>query len=104
MRNLTPVETDALVRDGRLTIVDVRPPEERELAAIAVPYAVMDGDGLESLLAQPSDTPLAFLCHHGGRSAQAADHFLARGFTDVSNIVGGIDAWAQQVDLSVPRY
>ncbi|MGV8932830.1 MAG: rhodanese-like domain-containing protein [Luteimonas sp.] len=103
-RNLTPAQTDALVRDGRLTIVDVRPPDERALAAIAVPYAVMDTGGIDDLLARPKDTPLAFLCHHGGRSAQAADYFLAHGFTDVSNVVGGIEAWALDVDPSVPRY
>ncbi|WP_027079668.1 rhodanese-like domain-containing protein [Luteimonas mephitis] len=103
-RDLSPAEAAARVRDGSLTIVDVRPPEERELAAIALPYAVLEAGGLEELLALPSDLPLGFLCHHGGRSAQAAGHFGARGFTEVFNIVGGIDAWAQDVDPSVPRY
>ena len=104
LQDLSPAEAAARVRDGSLSIVDVRPPEERELAAIALPYAVLEGGGLEELLAQPHDLALAFLCHHGGRSAQAAEHFRARGFTTVFNIVGGIDAWAQDVDPSVPRY
>jgi len=104
VQDLTPAEAAARVRDGSLTIVDVRPLPERELAAIALPYAVLENGGLEELLAQPQDLPLAFLCHHGGRSAQAAEHFRARGFTEVFNIVGGIDAWAQDVDPSVPRY
>lgn len=103
-QDLTPAEADERVRDGTLTIVDVRPPEERELAAIALPYAVLEGGGLEELLAKPKDTPLGFLCHHGGRSAQAAEHFRAHGFTAVYNIVGGIEAWALVVDPSVPRY
>jgi len=104
IQDLSPAEAAARVRDGSLTIVDVRPPEERELAAIALPYAVLEGGSLEELLAQPRDLPLGFLCHHGGRSAQAAEHFRAQGFTAVFNIVGGIDAWAQDVDPSVPRY
>jgi monothiol glutaredoxin len=103
-QDLSPAEADERVRDGTLTIVDVRPPEERELAAIAVPYAVLEGGGLEELLARPKDTPLGFLCHHGGRSAQAAEHFRAHGFSSVYNIVGGIEAWALAVDPSVPRY
>ena len=103
-QDLSPAEADERVRDGTLTIVDVRPPEERELAAIAVPYAVLEGGGLEELLARPKDTPLGFLCHHGGRSAQAAEHFRAQGFSSVYNIVGGIEAWALAVDPSVPRY
>ena len=102
--DLTPAQALALVREGRLSIVDVRPPEERELASIALPYAVLENGGLDELLAQPQDLPLAFLCHHGGRSAQAAGHFRARGFTAIHNIAGGIDAWSQEVDPSVPRY
>ncbi len=104
VRDLSPAEAAARVRDGSLTIVDVRPLQERELAAIALPYAVLEAGGLEELLAQPHDLALGFLCHHGGRSAQAAEHFRARGFTTVFNIVGGIDAWSQDVDPSVPRY
>lgn len=104
IRDLTPAEAAARVRDGALTIVDVRPPEERALASIALPYAVLEAGGLEELLSRPRGMPLAFLCHHGGRSAQAAEYFRGHGFIDVSNIVGGIDAWAQDVDPSVPRY
>jgi monothiol glutaredoxin len=46
---------------------------------------------------------LAFLCHHGQRSDQAAEHFRRLGFTEVYNVAGGIDAWAQ-VDPAIPRY
>src|SRR3546814_4033282 len=104
IRDLSPAEADARLREGTLTIVDVRPPQERELAAIALPYAVLDAGGLEDLLAQSRDLPLGFLCHHGGRSAQAADPFRAQGFSEGCNNAGGIDAWAQDVDPSVPRY
>ena len=52
----------------------------------------------------PKDTPLAYLCHHGGRSAQAAEQFRALGFTKVHNITGGIDAWAKQLDSSIGTY
>jgi monothiol glutaredoxin len=50
------------------------------------------------------ETVLVFHCHHGGRSQQAAEHFAALGFTRVFNVVGGIDAWSQEVDPKVPRY
>jgi len=40
----------------------------------------------------------------GGRSQAAAEHFAALGFRDVHNLVGGIDAWSQEIDPSVPRY
>lgn len=47
---------------------------------------------------------MVFHCHHGGRSQAAAERFLAQGFQKVYNVRGGIDAWSQTVDPSVPRY
>ncbi len=103
-RNLSVADADAQVRHGGLTLVDVRPPQEREIAAVAITYSALEGGGLETLMALPKDTPLAFLCHHGGRSAQAASYFAQQGFTEVYNVVGGIEAWSLTVDSAVPRY
>ena len=47
---------------------------------------------------------LVFHCHHGGRSQRAAEYFRDQGFRNVHNLVGGIDAWSQEIDSSVPRY
>ncbi|WP_457096671.1 Grx4 family monothiol glutaredoxin [Lysobacter sp. P5_B9] len=101
---MTVVEANARAAAGSLTLVDVRPPEERALAAVNVPFSVFDGDARSHLEGLPKDTPLAFLCHHGGRSAQAAEHFRGLGFRDVYNVEGGIEAWAQEADAHVPRY
>src|SRR3546814_17356845 len=79
IRDLSPAEADARLREGTLTLVDVRPPQERELAAIALPYAVLDAGGLESLLAQPRDLPLGVLSPPGGRRPPAADTLHAQG-------------------------
>ena len=65
---------------------------------------MLDGDGITRLQQLPKDTPLAFLCHHGGRSQQAAEHFRNQGFHDLYNVEGGIDAWSTDIDPSVPRY
>lgn len=48
--------------------------------------------------------PIACLCHHGMRSLQVANFLTQSGFTEVVNLQGGIDAWSQQVDPSVPVY
>lgn len=103
-RNLSVADADARARDGIVTLVDVRPPDERAIAAVAAPFLGLEDGGLERLLALPKDAPLAFLCHHGGRSAQAAMYFAQQGFSDLYNVVGGIDAWSLQVDPAVPRY
>jgi monothiol glutaredoxin len=104
VKTMAVVEANARAAAGSLTLIDVRPPEERALAAVNVPFSVFDGDALSHLEALPKDTPLAFLCHHGGRSAQAAEHFRGLGFREVYNIEGGIEAWALEADEHVPRY
>ncbi len=95
---------DDQLRAGTITLVDVRPPEERAIASINGSYQTFDAGNREQLEALPKDTPLAFLCHRGGRSAQAAAQFLALGFSNVFNVTGGIDAWADEVDSSIAKY
>ncbi|KGQ18068.1 Glutaredoxin-like protein [Lysobacter dokdonensis DS-58] len=99
---MNPADAMARRNAGNLRIVDVRPSEERALASIAGDVLNFD-QGLEAIGELPKDTALAFLCHHGGRSAQAAEHFRQQGFREVYNITGGIDAWAD-ADASVPKY
>ena len=43
-------------------------------------------------------------CHLGGRSQMVTAWLRQQGFTQVQNMAGGIDAWAQQIDPSLPRY
>jgi monothiol glutaredoxin len=94
---------DASHKGAPLHLYDVRTKGEWDKAHID--GAVLVDDAVRaSIEALPKSTPLYFHCHHGGRSQAAAEHWLARGFTDVSNVEGGIDAWSQEVDKSVPRY
>jgi monothiol glutaredoxin len=88
---------------GGITLVDVRPPEERARATLAPPFRTLD-DGIDALTRLPKETPIAFLCHTGGRSARAAEHFRGLGFRNVYNVEGGIDAWSREVDPEVARY
>jgi monothiol glutaredoxin len=59
---------------------------------------------LDRLSRMPKDTELAFMCHKGISSRNAAEHFRKQGFTRVHNITGGIEAWALEIDPGVPRY
>ena len=59
---------------------------------------------LTALEAEDRGTPIALHCHHGGRSARAAQALIDLGFQEVYNVVGGIDAWSLTVDPAVPRY
>lgn len=48
--------------------------------------------------------PIIVHCHHGGRSLRVTHWLRNQGFANVRNMTGGIDAWSQVVDASVPRY
>lgn len=84
-------------------VIDVRTDVERSLACIDG-TRLLDQAYHDELLTLPKDTALIFQCHHGVRSQAAAEYFLAKGFTNLYNLIGGIDAWSLEVDPSVPRY
>ncbi len=97
---LRPAE--AAARQDAL-VVDVRNPEEWA-------YVHIEGSTLLPLpeLSQrygelPRDKPLLLLCHYGMRSQKAAMFLKGKGY-EVSNISGGIDRWAKELDPEMPRY
>jgi monothiol glutaredoxin len=93
-----------MMDDGvRFELVDVRTEAERELARIDGARLLTEAFYAE-LLAMDRGTVLVCQCHHGIRSQDAAEHFDQQGFRTVFNLSGGIDAWSQLVDPSVPRY
>lgn len=94
--------------DAGLQLIDVR--EVREIAIASL-------DGFENLplseFAEWSEQILTrfdphaetlVLCHHGSRSTQMCHWLLSQGFTNVKNISGGIDAYAQVIDRTIPLY
>jgi monothiol glutaredoxin len=89
---------------GDLVLVDVRPIAGRVQAAPLPQARVLEEEGYDALVALPKDTALAFICHHGHSSRGMAERFAAHGFSNVFNVEGGMDAWAREIDSSVPRY
>jgi monothiol glutaredoxin len=87
-----------------ITLIDVRPAAGRAQAAPLAQARVLEEEGYESLANLPKDTALAFICHHGMSSRAMAERFAAHGFSNIYNVEGGMDAWASEVDSSVPRY
>lgn len=52
----------------------------------------------------PDEREIVCICHHGARSMQVASFLERNGFENVTNLTGGIHAWAVQVDSSMPKY
>ena len=84
-------------------LVDVRTHEERAIARIEGSH-LLDKAYHDYLLGLDRKTVLVFQCHHGIRSQSAAEYCRQEGFENLFNLRGGIDAWSQLVDPTVPRY
>ncbi len=104
VHQIAPRELRQLLDSGEnVRLYDVRTPDEHRQAHIAE-ATLVDARVAAEIEKLPKDALLIFHCHHGGRSQAAAEHFASRGFTNVHNLAGGIDAWSRDVDPSVPRY
>jgi rhodanese-related sulfurtransferase len=109
--NITPPELKAHLEKGHLEkahdlrLIDVREPEEWALGHIAgaelMPLSQFEQTAPEKL--SPEDEIVVY-CHHGVRSARAQEFLKSRGYKNVLNLSGGIEAWSLQVDPAVPRY
>ena len=103
MKFVNAREAEALIAAGGLEVIDVREP--RETAAGHVPGARLVP--LDRLRAEPKNLlkrdKLLFVCARGGRSQTAARIAEELGFTDVSSLDGGTEAWAiAGLPLEVP--
>jgi len=101
---ITPQETAELLRQGRIKLLDVRSPEEYEIANVAGSVLVDQALAQEIMQTWSRDTPIVTICHHGMRSLDAAAYLRGHGFLNTKSMRGGIDAWAEQIDSSLPRY
>jgi len=85
-------------------VLDVREDWELQLARIPGVLHVPMNQVPGRLGELSKDAETIVMCHAGGRSMRVA-HFLAsHGFTNVANLAGGISAWSQAVDATVPQY
>ncbi|HEY5038215.1 MAG TPA: rhodanese-like domain-containing protein, partial [bacterium] len=100
----TPAEVALVLKSANPPqLIDVRGPQEWEMAKI--PGAELMTENLSyEIMNSPKDRPMVFYCHKGQRSMDAAAYFTGHGFINVKSMTGGIDAWSQSIDPSIPRY
>jgi rhodanese-related sulfurtransferase len=105
---VTELATKLADNDKQYQFVDVR--EHQELAIVSLPQFINlplseHADWSPDIYTRlDKDVETLVLCHHGMRSAQMCQWLIDRGFTQVSNIIGGIDAYSYRVDSSLPKY
>lgn len=89
---------------ARTRIIDVREPHELEICRLDGAEHIPMRRIPERLGELPRDRHLLILCHHGSRSLHVTRYLRQQGFESVSNIAGGIEAWAAELDSSLARY
>jgi rhodanese-related sulfurtransferase len=91
-----------------VTLLDVREDLEVQTACVTADGFLLKhvpmNDVPSRLGELNTDAPIACLCHHGARSQRVAQFLTQNGFSNVSNIAGGIALWSNTVDNSIPQY
>ncbi|MGV8969917.1 MAG: ThiF family adenylyltransferase [Microbacteriaceae bacterium] len=85
-------------------LIDVREPWEVEIARLPGAVTIPLGQLAEAIPKLQGTEQIVVYCHHGVRSAQALALLKSHGFDSARHLVGGIDAWALQIDPTMDRY
>jgi rhodanese-related sulfurtransferase len=107
MQHMTAPELAALLADTAgpaPVLLDVREPWEYQTCRIEGAVLMPMNTVPAQLEQMDRDTPVVCICHHGARSLRVAQFLENNGFAEVTNLTGGVHAWAQQVDPSMPTY
>ena len=102
---ITVTEVHTMQKKGDpFTLLDIREKWENDLVTIEGSQFVTMEEVPSKLAEFEQYKPMVIYCHTGVRSAAVAAYLLNQGFLDVKSMVGGIHAWALQVDPTLPTY
>ena len=85
-------------------LIDVREPHEFQICRIAGSTLIPLGDVPKRMNELNSADEIVVHCRSGMRSAQAVELLMKAGFRKIHNLKGGVLAWADQVDPTMPKY
>jgi adenylyltransferase/sulfurtransferase len=103
--DIEAVELDQRLKRGEpIRLIDVREPHELEISRLPGADLIPLGQLVGRLSELDSAQEIVLFCKSGTRSSRALELLLSAGFRKVKNLHGGINAWAQQVDPSLPIY
>jgi rhodanese-related sulfurtransferase len=102
---ISPSELAALLRaDEPVRIIDVREPHELQISSIPDAELIPLGTLAAHMHELDSAQDIVLMCKSGIRSARALELLAGAGFRKLKNLRGGINAWATEVDPSLPTY
>jgi rhodanese-related sulfurtransferase len=102
-RTVTPLEAKALIESRNdLVLVDVRSPEEFQGGSLPGATLIPFWDFAKGRFELPKDKPILLVCAVGGRSLACGQILASKGYREVYNLKGGLDAWAEQ-RVPLPR-
>ena len=100
---IPPTDLHNRINDSSLRLLDIRTREEFE--AVAIPRSrLMTQEIMQETMNWPKETEIVLIDHTGSRVLDAAAYFAGHGFNRVKGLKGGIDAYSEQADVSLPRY
>jgi sulfur-carrier protein adenylyltransferase/sulfurtransferase len=103
--DITPLELAERLKQGNhVRIIDVREPHEWEISHIQGAELIPLGSLAARMSELDSAEDIVLQCKSGARSARALELLRTAGFRKLKNLKGGINAWARDVDPSLPRY
>lgn len=102
--DITATELAARLKQNHLKLLDVREPHELEISALPEAVNIPLGSLAARLSELDSAEDMVVFCKSGTRSARALELLASAGFKKVKNLKGGINAWAKEVDTSLPIY
>ena len=105
--HIAPAELSDWLNDaarGKPVLLDVREPWEYEKVRLEQSKHIPLREIPARFGEIDAGADVVVICHHGGRSIQAAMFLDKQGYTRVRNLAGGVDAWARQVDPAMPVY
>ena len=85
-------------------VLDVREAWELQLASLPNVVHVPMNEVPARIAEFSREAETIVMCHAGGRSMRVAQFLVNQGFTNVVNLAGGIAAWSESVDATVPQY
>ncbi len=105
IQNLSPVEVQSLLNSNQTyRIIDVR--EEWEYNLVKLDKAeLMPLSKFAKIYEQLNPEEILIIyCHHGTRSYSICNFLKSKGYKNLINLKGGINAWSLQIDSSLTRY